>query len=63
MNAQPKPDKIYSQKKAGDTVAAKLNIPVVYLTQLIGLSLGISDEKLGLNLNMSPVEALEKGED
>lgn len=49
------------QKKAGDTVAAKLNIPVVYLTQLIGLSLGISDEKLGLNLNMSPIEALEKG--
>ena len=49
------------QKKAGETVAAKLNIPVVYLTQLIGRSLGISDEKLGLNLNMSPVEALEKG--
>jgi len=51
------------QKKAGETVAAKLNIPVVYLTQLIGRSLGISDEKLGLNLNMSPVEALEKGGD
>jgi len=48
------------QKKAGETVAAKLNIPVVYLTQLIGLSIGISEEKLGLNLNLSPVEAIQK---
>jgi heterodisulfide reductase subunit B len=49
------------QKKAGETVAAKLNVPVVYLTQLIGLSIGISEERLGLNLNLSPVEALHKG--
>ncbi|MDG6228529.1 MAG: CoB--CoM heterodisulfide reductase iron-sulfur subunit B family protein [Candidatus Thermoplasmatota archaeon] len=49
------------QKKAGETVAAKLNVPVVYLTQLIGLSIGISEERLGLNLNLSPVEALQNG--
>lgn len=48
------------QKKAGETVAAKLNVPVVYLTQLIGLTIGISEEKLGLNLNLSPVEAIQK---
>jgi len=46
------------QTKAGETVAAKLEVPVFYLTQLIGLSMGISKEKLGLNLNMSPVEKI-----
>jgi heterodisulfide reductase subunit B len=49
------------QKKAGETVAAKLNVPVIYLTQLIGLSFGISEGKLGLNLNMSSVESIQSG--
>ena len=49
------------QKKAGETVAATLEMPVVYLTQLIGLSMGISNEKLGLNLNQSPVEKIKVG--
>ena len=44
------------QKKAGETVAVKLSVPVFYLTQLIGLSLGISKEKLGLDLNQSPIQ-------
>jgi heterodisulfide reductase subunit B len=44
------------QKKAGETVAAKLSIPVFYLTQLIGISLGLSKEELGLDLNKSPVQ-------
>ena len=46
------------QTKAGETVAAKLDMPVFYLTQLIGLAFGISSEKLGLNLNQSPVEKI-----
>ncbi len=46
------------QKKAGETVAAKLDVPVLYLTQILGLSFGISKEKLGLDLNFSPVEKL-----
>jgi heterodisulfide reductase subunit B len=50
------------QKKAGETVAAKLNVPVLYLTQLMGLAFGISKEKLGLNLNMSPTENIKIGE-
>jgi len=29
------------QKKAGEIVATKLEVPVVYLTQLLGLSFGI----------------------
>ncbi|MEM4257627.1 MAG: CoB--CoM heterodisulfide reductase iron-sulfur subunit B family protein [Candidatus Thermoplasmatota archaeon] len=50
------------QTKAGETVAAQLDLPVVYLTQLIGLALGISSEKLGLQLNLSPVEKLKPAE-
>jgi heterodisulfide reductase subunit B len=46
------------QKDAATTVGAKLNLPVVYYTQLFGLSLGIAQEKLGLNLNQSPVDKL-----
>ena len=49
------------QAKAGETVAAKLDVPVFYLTQLIGMTFGISDEKLGLNLNQSPVEKIKAG--
>ena len=49
------------QKKAGDTVAAKLDVPVMYLTQLMGLAFGINPEKLGLHLNQSPVDKLIKG--
>lgn len=46
------------QEKAGETVAAKLDVPVVYLTQLLGLSFGIPKDKLGLDLNVSPVNNL-----
>jgi len=46
------------QVKAGETVAAKLEMPVFYLTQLIGMSFGIPEEKLGLKLNQSPVEKI-----
>ena len=49
------------QIKAGETVATKLEMPVFYLTQLIGLSMGISYDKLGLNLNISPVDKLSLG--
>jgi len=49
------------QTKAGETVAAKLDMPVYYLTQLIGLSIGISSDKLGLDLNLSPVDKLSLG--
>jgi heterodisulfide reductase subunit B len=44
------------QKEAGTTVGAKLNLPVLYLTQLLGLALNIEQEKLGLQLNQSPVD-------
>jgi heterodisulfide reductase subunit B len=46
------------QKEAGTTVGAKLNVPVLYYTQLLGLALGIDDKKLGLQLNQSPTEEL-----
>jgi heterodisulfide reductase subunit B len=46
------------QKDAGTTVGAKLSVPVVYYTQLLGLALNIDEKKLGLNLNQSPAERL-----
>jgi heterodisulfide reductase subunit B len=46
------------QKDAGTTVGVKLNVPVVYYTQLLGLALGIGERKLGLHLNQSPTEVL-----
>ena len=49
------------QKKAGDTVAAKLDVPVFYLTQLIGLAMGFTEEDLGLQLNLSSVESIYGG--
>lgn len=49
------------QVKAGETVAAKLDVPVLYLTQLIGLAFGVKRDKLGLELNLSPVDKLEFG--
>jgi heterodisulfide reductase subunit B len=49
------------QIKAGETVAEKLEVPVLYLTQIIGVSMGITKEKLGLNLNLSPVDKLKLG--
>ena len=32
---------------------------VFYLTQLIGLALGVKKEKLGLEFNLSPVDKLK----
>jgi len=38
-----------------------LNMPVLYITQVLGLAMGMKVEELGLNLNLSPVsEALKK---
>jgi heterodisulfide reductase subunit B len=35
-----------------------LGVPVFFYTQLPGLALGIAPEKLGLDLNMSPVDGI-----
>ena len=48
------------QERAGGMVGEKLNMPVFYLTQLVGLSMGMEPESLGLNLNRSPVRKLIK---
>jgi heterodisulfide reductase subunit B len=48
----------FKQKDAAAITGAKLNLPVVYYTQLLGLALGIEQEKLGLHLNQSPVDQL-----
>jgi len=35
-----------------------LDLPVFYYTQLLGLALGSSPERLGLRMNMSPVDSI-----
>lgn len=43
------------------TGESSISIPVFYLTQLVGLALGMKPEELGLSLNMSPIDkVLEK---
>jgi len=44
------------QKSAAATTGAKLNLPIIYYTQLLGLAMEIPQEKLGLNLNRSPID-------
>ncbi len=44
------------QKSAGATTGAKLSLPVLYYTQLLGIAMGIETEKLGLHLNRSPID-------
>ena len=48
------------QEEALAAVGGKRAIPVLYLTQLIGLALGLKPSKLGLEFNRSPVEELQK---
>jgi len=47
------------QDNAGQTIGDSLSIPVVYYTQLLGLAMGIERSKLGLDLNMSPIDKLD----
>jgi len=47
------------QTKAGEIVATKLDVPVFYLTQLMGLAFGQKKEKLGLEFNLSPVDKIK----
>jgi heterodisulfide reductase subunit B len=49
------------QSQAAKTVAETLDVPVMYLTQLLGLSFGLDVEKLGLHLNQSPVDQIVGG--
>jgi len=46
------------QKVVASTVGSKLDFPVLYYTQLLGIAMGIEEEKLGLHLNRSPVDRL-----
>jgi heterodisulfide reductase subunit B len=48
------------QKKIAKSLETKLAVPVVYLTQVLGLGLGMSPEELGLGLNrVKPKELLQ----
>ncbi|MEW5910962.1 MAG: CoB--CoM heterodisulfide reductase iron-sulfur subunit B family protein [Thermodesulfobacteriota bacterium] len=48
------------QKKIAKSLETKLAVPVIYLTQLMGLGLGLSPDELGFSLNRAkPKELLE----
>ncbi|MCB2185666.1 MAG: CoB--CoM heterodisulfide reductase iron-sulfur subunit B family protein [Deltaproteobacteria bacterium] len=48
------------QKAIGKRLETKLKVPVVYLTQVLGLALGLAPDELGFKLNRSkPKELLE----
>jgi heterodisulfide reductase subunit B len=46
------------QRDAESIAGAKLGLPVLYYSQLLGLAMNVEQEKLGLQLNQSPVEKL-----
>ncbi len=49
------------QKSLEQKRGEKIGIPVLYVTQLVGIALGLGPEELGLNLNsVSPMPMMEK---
>jgi heterodisulfide reductase subunit B len=50
------------QEKSCETVGLKARVPVFYITQLLGMTMGMDYEKLGLGLNLSPVDTMGKKE-
>lgn len=53
--------KVYDNKQKAIAVAIgdrTLEVPVFYYTQLLGLAMGLDQEKLGLELNQSPIDSV-----
>jgi len=49
------------QKALEDKKGQKIGIPVLYVTQLVGIALGLSPEELGLEMNsVSPMAMVER---
>ncbi len=46
------------QRSAGAAVGVDVRVPTLYYAQLLGISMGIDEEELGLHLNRSPVDEL-----
>lgn len=46
------------QEDAATITGSKLSLPVLYYTQLLGIAMQVENEKLGLQLNKSPVEKI-----
>jgi heterodisulfide reductase subunit B len=49
------------QRSLEQKYGTKIDIPVLYVTQLVGIALGLGPEELGLNMNaVSPMAMMEK---
>jgi heterodisulfide reductase subunit B len=46
------------QEDIAASTGTKLEMPVIYYTQILGFALSLREEELGLNLNRSPVDKL-----
>jgi heterodisulfide reductase subunit B len=46
------------QDASGRLLEKEFEIPVYYITQIIGLALGFKEDELGLNFNQSPVDVI-----
>ena len=47
-----------SQEVAGKVIGKELQLPSMYLSQYIGLAVGLDEEQLGLNMNLTGWEDL-----
>jgi succinate dehydrogenase / fumarate reductase cytochrome b subunit len=48
------------QERAGRSVKAALNLPILHLPQLLGLAMGIAARELGVSRHLVPVDAILK---
>src|SRR5919108_4180062 len=46
------------QERAGQSVQATLNLPILHLPQLLGLAMGVSSKDLGLSRHIIPVDSV-----
>jgi succinate dehydrogenase / fumarate reductase, cytochrome b subunit len=46
------------QERAGRKVNAKLDLPVLHLSQMLGLAMGVPAEELGVRHHLVPVDSI-----
>jgi heterodisulfide reductase subunit B len=46
------------QKEAGQAAKAHFDIPILFLTQIMGMAFGLPEKALGLQRNTVPVDSL-----
>jgi heterodisulfide reductase subunit B len=47
------------QEQASRSIGERIDLPVLYLTQLLGIAMGVDEKELGLDFNLSPLKRLK----